>query len=56
MWIFLTGLVGFIYSLVFRIIMLVYGIIASILNIINFFVILITENAGKQPLIGSQSS
>lgn len=44
LWLFLAGLVGFVYSLVFGIIILIYGVIASILNTLNFFIILI---AGK---------
>ncbi|MEM2972473.1 MAG: hypothetical protein QW270_08685 [Candidatus Bathyarchaeia archaeon] len=40
-------MVSFVYSLAFGIIMLVYGIVALILNIINFFVILITGKRWK---------
>jgi len=46
-WYILTGLIGFVYSIVFGIIVLVYGIIALILNIINFFIILITGKRWK---------
>jgi len=41
-WNILTGLIGFVYSLAFGILILFYGIVALILNVINFFVILIT--------------
>jgi hypothetical protein len=47
LWGFLTGLVGFVYSLVFGIIILVYSIVAGVLNIINFFIILITGKRWK---------
>lgn len=47
LWYILTGLVGFVYALVFGIIILVYGIIALILNIVNFFKILITGKRWK---------
>ena len=47
LWSILIGLVGFVYSLVFGIIILVYGIVAYILDIINFFIILITGKRWK---------
>jgi hypothetical protein len=46
-WLFLTWLVSFVYSLVFGILILIYTIIASILNVINFFIILITGKRWK---------
>jgi hypothetical protein len=46
-WLFLTWLVSFVYSLVFGILILIYTIIASILNVINFFIILITRKRWK---------
>ncbi|MEM3640739.1 MAG: zinc-ribbon domain-containing protein [Candidatus Bathyarchaeia archaeon] len=47
LWYFLAGIVGFVYSLIFGIIIAVYGIVALILNIINFFKILITGKRWK---------
>ena len=46
-WSWLIGLVGVIYSLGFGIIILVYGFIAGVLNVINFFIILITAKRWK---------
>lgn len=47
LWLFLTGLIGFVYSLIFGIIILIYGVIASILNTLNLFIILITGKRWK---------
>ena len=46
-WSWLIGLVGVIYGLGFGIIILVYGFIAGVLNVINFFIILITARRWK---------
>jgi hypothetical protein len=46
-WNFLIGLISFLYGIGFGIIILVYTIIAGVLNIINFFVILITAKRWK---------
>ena len=46
-WNFLIGLISFLYGIGFGIIILVYTVIAGVLNIINFFVILITAKRWK---------
>jgi hypothetical protein len=46
-WNFLIGLISFLYALGFFIIIFVYSIVAGILNIINFFIILITAKRWK---------
>jgi hypothetical protein len=46
-WGLLLNLVFFVYALCYGIIILLYGIIAGILNVINFFIILITAKSWK---------
>jgi hypothetical protein len=46
-WNLLIGLISFLYGLGFGIIIFVYSIVAGILNIINFFIILITAKRWK---------
>jgi nitrate reductase NapE component len=46
-WFWLIGLIGLIYGLGFGIIIWLYSIIAGILNIVNFFIILITGRRWK---------
>ena len=46
-WGWLIGLVGVIYGLGFGIIIFAYGLVAGILNVINFFIILITAKRWK---------
>jgi hypothetical protein len=46
-WNFLIGLISLLYAIGFGIIILAYGIVAGILNIINFFIILITGKRWK---------
>jgi len=46
-WGLLLNLVFFVYGLCYGIIILLYGIIAGILNVINFFIILITAKSWK---------
>jgi hypothetical protein len=50
-WNFLIGLISLLYAIGFGIIILAYGIVAGILNIVNFFIILITGKRWKTAFI-----
>jgi hypothetical protein len=51
LWSFFIGIIGFIYGLIFGIIIFLYSIVAGILNLINFFIVLITGKRWKTAFV-----